>query len=56
MRKISRMKIDAAVSITESQTKQLVEQIRSLEKIFGDGALDMSEAESGTSVFRRPSH
>jgi N,N'-diacetyllegionaminate synthase len=48
--------VDALVSITEDQTKKLVGEIRSLEKIFGDGALDMSEAESGTSVFRRPSY
>jgi sialic acid synthase SpsE len=45
--------IDAAVSITESQTKQLLEQIRSLEEIFGGGELVLSEPKKATAVFRR---
>jgi len=47
--------IDAPVSIAEDQAKQLVEKIRSLEKIFGGGELSMSEPEKGASIFRRPS-
>jgi sialic acid synthase SpsE len=47
--------IDAPVSITEGQAKQLVEKIRLLEKIFGSGELSMSEPEKGASIFRRPS-
>jgi N,N'-diacetyllegionaminate synthase len=48
--------IDAPVSITESQTKFLVEQIRRNEMIFGDGVLGLRETEKGMAVFRRPSN
>jgi N,N'-diacetyllegionaminate synthase len=45
--------IDAPVSITENQTKKMVEEIRTLEDVFGEGKLCMSEPEKGTSIFRR---
>ena len=45
--------IDAPVSITEKQTKKLVEEIRTLEEVFGEGELCMSEPEKGASIFRR---
>lgn len=45
--------IDAPVSITEKQTKKLVEEIRTLEDVFGEGELCMSEPEKGASIFRR---
>lgn len=48
--------IDAPVSITESQTKHLVEQIRRSEIIFGDGELGLRETEKDMLVFRRPSN
>lgn len=48
--------VDAPVSISEQQMRTLVEEIRRLESIFGDGELGMSEAEKGTAVFRRESH
>ena len=45
--------VDAPVSITEDQTKQLVEQIRRAEMIFGKGELGLSEPQESTSIFRR---
>ena len=45
--------VDAAVSITETQMKKLVEEIRRMEKIFGEGDLSLTEAEEGTAQFRR---
>lgn len=47
--------IDAPVSITESETKRLVEEIRRIEIIFGEEDLGLREAEKNTVVFRRPS-
>ena len=47
--------IDSAVSITEIQMKQLVEEVRVLEEIFGHESFGLREAEKGTEVFRRPS-
>jgi hypothetical protein len=41
-------------AIAEDQAKKLVGDIRCLEKIFGDEALDMSEAELGISVLGGP--
>ncbi len=48
--------IDAPVSITEAQTKQLIEEIRRLETIFGEGELGLREAEKNMVVFRRVSN
>lgn len=45
--------IDAPVSITEAQTKNLVNEIERLEKIFGEGDLGLREAEKKTVIFRR---
>lgn len=47
--------IDAPVSITEGQTKELVDELRRLENIFGEEYLGLREAEKGTAVFRRAS-
>lgn len=47
--------IDAPVSITESQTKSLVEEIRRLETIFGSGKLGISEPQRDATIFRRVS-
>lgn len=47
--------IDAPVSITEKQTKKLVDELRRLEAIFGDGKLGVREAEKNTTAFRRVS-
>ncbi|NQV00055.1 MAG: N-acetylneuraminate synthase family protein [Parcubacteria group bacterium] len=46
--------IDSAVSITEIQMRKLVNEIRKLERCFGDGGLGIRAAEEGTKVFRRP--
>ena len=47
--------IDSLVSITEVQMKELVEEIRSLEKIFGHISFGIREAEKGIEIFRRSS-
>lgn len=47
--------IDAPVSITEAQTKELVSELRRLESIFGEEYLGPREVEKGTAVFRRAS-
>jgi sialic acid synthase SpsE len=47
--------IDSSVSITEIQMKELVEEVRDLEKIFGDENFGLREAEKGVEIFRRPS-
>ncbi|MBC8552755.1 MAG: N-acetylneuraminate synthase family protein [Candidatus Brocadiales bacterium] len=47
--------VDAPVSITEIQMKGLVEEVRGLEKIFGDESFGLREAEKGIEIFRRPS-
>ncbi|MCP3930796.1 MAG: N-acetylneuraminate synthase [Bacteroidetes bacterium] len=45
--------IDAPVSITESQMKEMIKEIRNIEKMFGRGELGVRKAEEGTTVFRR---
>ena len=45
--------IDASVSITESQMKQMVEEIREIEIIFGRGEFGVRQAEIDMAVFRR---
>ena len=47
--------IDSPVSITETQMKGLVEEVRGLEKIFGDENFGLREAEKGIEIFRRSS-
>ena len=47
--------IDSAVSITEVQMKELVNEIRTLEKIFGDENFELKEIERSVQIFRRPS-
>lgn len=48
--------VDAPVSITEKQTKKLVEEIRRIESVFGNGSLGVREAEANTVMFRRASN
>ena len=45
--------VDSSVSITEDQMKKMVNEIRHLEKAFGNGKLGISDAEKGTLIFRR---
>ncbi len=45
--------VDAPVSISEKDMKDLVGQIRVLEAVLGDGVLGISKAQEGTVVFRR---
>ena len=45
--------IDASVSITELQMKNMVEETRRIDNIFGKGDLGLREAEEGTVQFRR---
>ena len=47
--------IDSPVSITEVQMKKLVNEIRKLEKIFGDENFEVKEIEKSAQAFRRPS-
>ena len=46
--------VDAPVSISEAQTKELIKQIRRVEAIFGQGGLGLRDSEKSTAVFRRP--
>jgi len=45
--------IDNPVSITTSQTKKMVEEIRRLERILGDGVVHSTSAQKGTEPYRR---
>lgn len=45
--------VDAPVSITEKQMTMLIEQIRKIEEIFGQGNLGVRKAEEGITAFRR---
>ena len=45
--------VDAPVSISESQLKELVSGIREIEKIFGDGFMGITSAEKEIVPFRR---
>lgn len=45
--------VDSIVSITESQMKKLVEEIRNLEKIFGEEIFGLREVEKEQENFRR---
>ena len=47
--------IDSPVSITENQMKEMVQEIRNLEKIMGDFVVQDSEAQSSSHIFRRES-
>ncbi len=46
--------VDAPVSITEEQMKNMVSQIRRLENILGSGKLGLRESEKSCEIFRRP--
>jgi N,N'-diacetyllegionaminate synthase len=45
--------IDNPVSISTSQTKKMVEEIRRVERILGDGVIHSTDAQKGTEIFRR---
>lgn len=45
--------IDNPVSITTTQTKKMVEEIRRVERILGDGVVHSTAAQKGTEVYRR---
>ena len=45
--------IDNPVSITTTQTKKLVEEIRRVERILGDGVVHSTAAQKGTEAYRR---
>ena len=45
--------VDSVVSITESQMKKLVDEIRNLEKIFGEEIFGLREVEKAQENFRR---
>lgn len=47
--------VDAAVSISEDQMRDMVKRIQWAESAFGSGELGMSKAQEPTAVFRRPS-
>lgn len=47
--------VDAPVSITEAQTRALVDGIRRIESIFGRGEFGVSEVQKGATMFRRVS-
>ena len=46
--------VDSPVSITTTQTRKLVDEIRRLDKILGTGNIKTSEAQKGAEIFRRP--
>ncbi len=46
--------IDAPVSITEAQTREMIAVIRRIEAAFGAGELGVREVEKPITVFRRP--
>ena len=48
--------VDAPVSITEEQMKQLVKETRALEKIMGDGIPELTEAQKEIEQYRRYSN
>ena len=45
--------VDAPVSISEKTMKNLVSEIRTLEKIMGDSELQLTKPEEGSLIFRR---
>jgi len=45
--------VDGPVSITQKQMVGMVREIRRIESIFGDGRVDISNAQEGTKQFRR---
>ena len=47
--------VDGPVSDTQKQMTEMVQEIRRIECIFGDGRVDMSHAQEGTKQFRRHS-
>ena len=47
--------VDAPVSITEMQLKNLVTQVRRIEKIMGSPKLQIRDCEKGSLIYRRQS-
>ena len=45
--------VDGPVSITQKQMTEMVRAIRRIERIFGDGRVDISRVQEGTKQFRR---
>ena len=45
--------IDSPVSITELQMQKLIEEVRTLEDIFGNESFGIRESEEGSKIFRR---
>jgi sialic acid synthase SpsE len=45
--------VDGPVSITQKQMAEMVQEIRRIESIFGDGRVDISRVQEGTKQFRR---
>lgn len=45
--------VDSPVSITTTQTRKLVGEIRRVERILGDGMIHSTSAQKGTEIFRR---
>ena len=46
--------VDAPVSISENVMKNMVEEIRSIEKIMGESMIQISDAQKDATIFRRP--
>ncbi len=46
--------VDEAVSIDETQMKQMVSNVRKIERMIGSGEFGIREVEKDTSIFRRP--
>jgi len=47
--------VDGPVSITQKQMTEMVQEIRQIECVFGDGRVDISRVQEGTKQFRRHS-
>ena len=47
--------VDSPVSITEFQLKYLIQSLRELERILGDGEMGIRDSEKGATIFRRTS-
>lgn len=47
--------IDDAFSITEEQMKKLVNEVRRIERIWGEGTVKLTEAQNGCKIYRRHS-
>lgn len=47
--------VDAPVSISEAQMREMVDRIRWVERAFGSGGLGMTKIQEPAAIFRRPS-